>query len=266
MSFTFSWKLNLKLSVIAVLFWNSLAYGQSQSGQRNKTRQAANQTKDVSPSPKVVVPDSMSLSKVYPFKPQNLYFVSGGLTTPLRTHSATNGIAASAGLRRGLLEFYVTLLRENRVWRQLEQRPSADVYNSYKGEFTADEPDKVKVRSHLLKFQWSASDLFSLWAFDGGFGLRYPAPFLSDDFSLHSSTFISFGGLSESNVTASTYSTRGAGLKMMLFWNVPALRSMNVMTGFRYSVLEASGNGFSDAADQLSVQTFGLLNGVEWFL
>ncbi|NBX17483.1 MAG: hypothetical protein EBR09_08980 [Proteobacteria bacterium] len=236
------------------------------SAQDSKNRQSNRTSKAAAPAAKVVVPDSLSLSKVYPFKPRNIYYASGALTLPLRTHSGANGISFSAGLRRGLFDFFATYLNETRVWRQLEQRPTADAYENFKKEFTSDEPDKIKGRAHLLKFQWSSGDLFSLWGFEGGFGLRYPAPLLPDDFTANTATFISLGGLSEVRVVGVKYTTRGAGLKMLLAWNVPQMRSLNVISGFRYTILEASPNGFKDAADQLSVHAFGMMNGVEWQL
>jgi hypothetical protein len=269
MSFNFERTFRILYATFVLTFSSILstsAWAQGNASQGRRSKQEIAPYKSVPSERKVVLPDSMSLIKVYPFRPTNDFYVSALLTVPLKTHTAANGFAAFAGLRRGLFDFYVGLLKETRAWRQLEQRQPEEAYVASKGEFTADDPDKEKVSRHLLKFQWSSSDLFSLWSFDAGFGLRYPAPFLSDNFYLHSSAFVSLGGLTDTRVTGLSLGTRGAGIVMSLSWRLPPIKNLNVRSGFRYSVLEGSPNKFSNASEQLSVHAFGLINGLEWFL
>ena len=249
------------------LYGKAFAESQQQvKRQKSETRQRTSGGSTTPSRATVTLSDSENLLRVYPFKPSNDFYVSGFLTFPLRTHPQTNGFGSVFGLRRGLFDFYLGALSETRVWRQLEQRPNEEILKGFRDEFVADEIDPSKVTRSLTRFQWSASDPFSLWSIDAGFGVRFPAPFLPESFSSHISTFISLGGLTDNRVTRVNYSTRGAGLLFLGSWKTPFEKSLRLSGGFRYSVLEASPNDFSDFWEQLSVQTLGFVSGVEWFL
>lgn len=249
------------------LYGTALAQSQQPAKkQRNETRHRASSGTVTSSKARVSLSDSENLLKVYPFRPTNDFYVSGFLTFPVRTHPQTNGIGSVFGLRRGLFDFYLGALSETRVWRQLEQRPNEDSMKGFREEFTAEEVDPSKVTRNLNRFRWSASDPFSLWSIDAGFGVRFPAPFLPESFSSHISTFISVGNLTDKRATLVEYSTRGAGILFLGLWKTNFAKQLHLRGGFRYSLLEASPNNFTDVWEQLSVQTLGFVSGVEWFL
>ncbi len=253
--------------VCGQLYGMALAQTQQQvNRQKNETRQRSPGGSTTSSRARVSLSDSENLLKVYPFRPTNDFYVSGFLTVPLKTHPQSNGVGSVFGLRRGLFDFYLGALSEKRVWRQLEQRPNEDSLKGFREEFTAEEIDPSKVTRNLNRFRWSASDPFSLWSIDAGFGVRFPAPFLPESFSSHISTFISFGNLTDKRTSLVEYSTRGAGILFLGSWKTNFAKRLHLRGGFRYSVLEASPNSFSDVWEQLSVQTLGFVSGVEWFL
>lgn len=207
-----------------------------------------------------------SLDKIYPFKVSNVFYVSGLYSVPLKTHSGASGFGASVGILRGLLDLNVTYINESRVWRQLEQRSNEDILKEHRAVVTADDGDPVKTSRYATQFLWSESDPFELWSLDVGFGVRYPSSFLPSSFSNQLITFVSLGSVKDKSITSANYSTRGAGLLAGLNWRIPGANNLETKVALRYSILEASENGFKDVLGQLSLQEMSFLTGVELFL
>lgn len=207
---------------------------------------------------------SDGLTSVRYFSDVGRFVVKTGYISPLRPYKKTYGYYFSGGYRTVFLDFGVAYSTERRIWRQLEQRPAQEVLNEQLERIKSGELQRNEYSGILNNFRWKSGDFFTLRMIEPYLGVNVYLPQPISWGIIQVQMGILMGELRDEIVGRPRYDLAGLSFANTLSSLLIKNSDIHFTAALKYSIMEASTNGFADSDEQLSLQSLSLTGGFEY--